>query len=225
MPPLDLGVVVLCGLEREAAILASPGWAAICGDAATLHARLAAVAGPTRLVLSWGLCGGLDPALKSGDLVVGAEVIVDDERFGTDATTAAALQRSLSEHGVSARLACLAAVGGPVVSASAKARLRAATGAAVVDMESGIAARFARERAAPFAVLRAVSDPAERNLPALVANAVDAQGRVDVRAIVRGLARSPLQLPGLVAAARDSRAAFASLKRAASGLKSGPGLG
>lgn len=224
MSPLD-GGVVLCGLEREAAILSGVGWAAICGDAPTLRARLAAVAGPTRLVLSWGLCGGLDPALKAGDLVLGGEVVVDDERIETDAPTAEALQRRLREHGVNALLGRFAAVDAPVLFASAKAKLRAATGAEAVDMESGLAARFAREHGAPFAVLRAVSDPAGRDLPALVANAVDAQGRVNVLAVVRGLVRSPFQLAGLVAAARDSRAAFASLKRAASCLTTGPGQG
>ena len=80
-------------------------------------------------------------------------------------------------------------------------------------MESLTAGRFALERRAPFAILRAVADPADRDLPPLVLKAVDCDGRIDGVAVIGELIRFPGQLAGLIAAARDSRAAFRALDR------------
>ncbi len=80
-------------------------------------------------------------------------------------------------------------------------------------MESLIAGRFAREHGAPFAILRAVADPAERELPPLAATATDSEGRVNARAVIAGLLRSPRQIAELGPLMRDSRAAFAALER------------
>jgi adenosylhomocysteine nucleosidase len=107
----------------------------------------------------------------------------------------------------------VAGVGAPVASAAAKAELHRATGAAAVDMESLTAGRFALERRTPFAILRAVADPADRDLPRLVLGAVDSNGRIKAAAVFGELVRSPGQLSGLIAAARDSRAAFRALGR------------
>ena len=84
-----------------------------------------------------------------------------------------------------------AAADAPVLTAEEKSALRHATGAVAVDMESLAAGRFAAARAAPFAILRAVSDPADRDLPRLVLAAVDADGGVNVGAVDRALVRSP----------------------------------
>jgi adenosylhomocysteine nucleosidase len=77
------------------------------------------------------------------------------------------------------------------------------------------------ERAAPFAIVRAVADPAERDLPPLVLKAVDSVGRIHVAGLILELIRSPGQFPALTAAARDSQAAFRTLNRCRSLL---PGL-
>jgi hypothetical protein len=99
------------------------------------------------------------------------------------------------------------------LTAAAKAELRRAAGAAAVDMESLTAGRFAAERRIPFAILRAVADLAERDLPPVVLKAVGPDGGVDVLALIGELVRSPGQFAGLRAAALDSRAAFRALKR------------
>jgi hopanoid-associated phosphorylase len=207
-------VVVVCGLKREASILAGAGCVAVCGDAATLQRRLRD-AGTSRpeLVISWGLCGGLDPRLRPGDLAVGVEVRSGDERIQTDAFVASRLAERLATANAPVFLERFASAPAPVLTASEKAQLRDATGAAAVDMESLIAGRFARESGAPFAILRAVADPAERDLPPLASGVVDAEGRVNARAVVAGLLRSPRQIAQLPALARDSRAAFAALER------------
>ncbi len=207
-------VLIVSGLKREVAILAGGDRRAVCGDAQTLSRRLAEIDTATpRLVISWGLCGGLDRRLRPGDLVVGSEVTSDDERIPTDAAVARALIDRLAATHAQVSLERVANVSKPALTAGEKAELGRATGAAAVDMESLCAGRFARRCNAPFAILRAVADPAERDLPPIAARAVDAEGCVDARAVMTGLLRSPGQIPALGRLARDSRAAFAALER------------
>ncbi len=213
LPPAA-SLLIISGLQREAAILAGPSRISICGDATALRAKLAEVAGlRPQLVVSWGVCGGLDSRLRPGDLVVGAEVVSDDGSIGTDEAVTSALERRLIDAGARVVVERLAAADAPVLTVRAKAELRSATGAAAVDMESLLAGRFALERQAPFAILRAVADPADRDLPPLVLKAADSDGRINVAAVIGGLIRFPGQFSGLLAAARDSKAAFRALNR------------
>jgi len=194
--------------------MAGPGRTTVCGDPSTLRARLAEAAGlRPSLVISWGLCGGLDPRLRPGDLILGAEVVSHDGAVGTDKGVTSSLAQRLIDAGARVVVERLAAADAPVLTASAKAELRRAAGAAAVDMESLTAGRFALKRRIPFAILRAVSDPAERDLPPVVLKAVDSDGRINAAALIGGLIRSPGQFAGLRSAALDSRAAFRALKR------------
>ena len=218
-------VLIVSGLKREAAILAGPGRLAICGDASTLRAKLAELTcQPIILVISWGVCGGLDPRLRPGDLILGAEVVSAEGRINTDEAVTSSLAQRLIDAGARVAVERVAGVSSPVSTARAKAELRLATGAAAVDMESLIAGRFALERRTPFAILRAVADPADRDLPPLVLSAVDSDGRIKAAAVLGDLVRSPGQFAGLVAAARDGRAAFRALSRCR-GLLTGLFLG
>jgi len=207
-------ILVVCGLKREAALATGPATIMAFGNAATLQARFVALASrPLRAVVSFGLCGGLDPDLRPGDVVLGSGVVSRDESVPADDALTRALESRLAGAGVRAARRPMAAADAPVTTTAAKRALREKTGAAAVDMESLAAALFARARGAPFAIVRAVSDPAGRDLPPLVLAAVDAGGHVDVGAVIRGLARSPGDLPGLVATAFDSGAAFRALRR------------
>jgi hopanoid-associated phosphorylase len=218
-------VLIVSGLKREAAILAGPGRLAICGDASTLRAKLAELTcQPIILVISWGVCGGLDPRLRPGDLILGAKVVSAEGRINTDEAVTSSLAQRLIDAGARVAVERVAGVSSPVSTARAKAELRLATGAAAVDMESLIAGRFALERRTPFAILRAVADPADRDLPPLVLSAVDSDGRIKAAAVLGDLVRSPGQFTGLVAAARDGRAAFRALSRCR-GLLTGLFLG
>jgi adenosylhomocysteine nucleosidase len=207
-------VLIVCGLRREAAIIGGPGRTTLCGDAPTLRAGLAEAASlRPSLVVSWGLCGGLDPRLRPGDLILGAEVVSDQGAVRTDETVTSALAQRLSGAGARVTVERVAAADAPVMTAAGKANLRRATQAAGVDMESLIAGRFALEQRAPFAILRAVADPAERDLPPLVMKAVKSDGGINARAVIGELFRSPWRVADLRALAADSRAAFQSLKR------------
>jgi adenosylhomocysteine nucleosidase len=213
LPP-SANVLIVCGLKREAAIVGGPGRTALCGDASALRARLTEAASlRPSLVVSWGLCGGLDPRLRPGDLILGAEVVSTAGALRTDEAVTTSLAQRLGGAGARVVVERLAASDAPVLTVPAKAELRRATGAAAVDMESLIAGQFALEQRAPFAILRAVADPAERDLSPLVLKAVDSDGGVDAVAVVGALIRSPSQFAGLRALAVDSGAAFRALKR------------
>jgi len=213
LPP-SANVLIVCGLKREAAILGGPGRTALCGDAPTLRARLAeATRLKPSLVVSWGLCGGLDPRLRPGDLILGAEVVSGEGAVKTDEAVTASLAERLAVAGAGVVVERLAAAAAPVMTAAAKAVLRRTTGAAGVDMESLIAGQYALRERVPFAILRAVADPAERDLPPLALKAMTADGGIRVQAIIGGLIGSPWRLADLRALAADSGAAFRALKR------------
>jgi adenosylhomocysteine nucleosidase len=199
---------------REAAILAGHGRTTLCGDAPTLRLRLAEAANlRPSLVVSWGLCGGLDPRRRPGDLILGSEVTSIDGAVKTDEAVTASLAQRLRGAGVRVGVERFAASDAPVVTVAAKADLRRRTGTAAVDMESLMAGQFALNQRVPFAILRAVADPAERDLPPLALKAMAPDGGIKVHAVIGELIRSPWQLSGLRALAADSRSAFQALKR------------
>ena len=101
------------------------------------------------------------------------EVVSDDGSIRTDEAVTSSLKRRLIDAGARIVVERLAAANAPVLTVGAKAELHRATGAAAVDMESLTAGRFALERGMPFAILRAVADPADRDLPPLILQAVD----------------------------------------------------
>ena len=85
------------------------------------------------------------------------------------------------------------------------------TSAAAVDLESGAVARIAATHGMPFAVLRAICDPAERALPPAALAALDARGVIGSWRVIASLAAQPGQLPALLALAADAAAARRSL--------------
>src|SRR4051812_43391485 len=105
-------------------------------------------------LISLGLAGGLEPALRPGALIVPSAVIADDKRYPADPTLMQWLGGSTSH--------LILGADAVVASAAEKRRLRERTSAAAVDLESGAVARAAAMHGLPFAVLRAICDPAER---------------------------------------------------------------
>jgi len=206
-------LVFVSGLRCEAAIAGGPEALAICGGAETLLRQLAAAAAFTRLTISFGICGGLDPALRTGDVVVGTHVVADGVSMMTDQIVAQELAARLAAAGERVSLGVVAGVDAPVLTRLAKAELRRVTEASSVEMESQIAARFTAARNAPFAVLRVVCDPAHRELPHLVTKAMKPDGGINVRAVAFGAMTSPAQTASLITATRETATAFATLRR------------
>jgi adenosylhomocysteine nucleosidase len=222
MPPASGAVVLaVAGLAREARIAAGPGVEAVQagGNPDRLRALLAGrTAADLRAVVSFGIAGGLDPALAPGTIVVARAVVSESaagpEPFPASEPLVAGFRARLSALGARVVVADLAGVEAAVMTPAAKAALRARTGAAAVDMESQVAAAYAAAHGLPFAALRVVCDPAGRALPAFAASALKPNGDPDVPAVLLALLRREAKLGELVRLARDSGEAFRGLSRA-----------
>jgi adenosylhomocysteine nucleosidase len=164
--------------------------------------------GVTGLV-SFGLAGGLDPVLRPGMVVVPGLVLSDAEVLRADAGLAARFG-GLTEHVLLA---------GSVVAgdAAAKRRLHEATGAHAIDLESGAVAAVARAHGLPFVSVRAICDPAERDLPPAALVALDRTGAIGLLAVLRSVLAHPGQIPALLALAGDAARARRALIRMATG--------
>jgi len=210
-------ILIVTGLVQEARIAAGPGMAVICSssDPQQLRALLTVFDPATiRGVISFGVAGGLDPSLKSGDVVVATEVMAGSARWLAGLALNEDLIAKLTT-GIGRRRVVrggLAGVEEVVVAQAGKAALRRKTGAAAVDMESHIAAAYAEEAKLPFAALRVISDPASRALPALARSAIKPNGDVDLGVIFRGVVRNPGALRALVSTGIDFNRALRSLR-------------
>ena len=139
-------------------------------------------------VLSIGFCGALDPALRIGDIVVSGELPTG-------------LQASFVKGDV-------VSVDRVASTAREKCDLRAATGAAVVEMESAAVAQKARDWDVPFGCVRVVSDVAGDDLPLDFNQYRDADGRFErTRIALAAMGRPFTVLPRLVRLDRDCRRA------------------
>jgi adenosylhomocysteine nucleosidase len=177
-----------------------------------------------RAVISFGIAGGLDPALAPGDTVLATGVIAANERWAAHLGMVRNWAQCLSANGQRIILAEIAGVEAPVHTSAAKAALRSATAAAAVDMESHIAAAFAAMHGIPFAALRVICDPADRSLPSLVEVALGPDGSMTLPALLRHILRRPMQLAALPRLAWDASAAFSSLGRCRTVLGTDLGL-
>jgi hopanoid-associated phosphorylase len=209
---MDAGLVIVVGLVREARIAARRGRVAI--GAAGIPAVLPAARG----LISFGLCGALDPSLRVGDLVIADGVVSGAGAVAADPAWTAALRVALP----GARTGVAAGSDAVVGSAAAKAALRRTSGAAIVDMESHVVAAAARAATLPFAVVRAVSDTAAFALPRAAQAGFKPDGEPDVGAVIGALLRRPWELPGLIRTAVDAGKAFRSLEAAAPALPPPP---
>jgi hopanoid-associated phosphorylase len=208
-------ILIVTGLVQEARIAAGPGKAVICSSSDPQQLRaLLTVFDPSTIrgVISFGVAGGLDPSLKSGDVVVATEVTAGDARWFAGLSLAEDQIAALAMGGRRIVRGGLAGVEEVVVAQACKAALRSETGAAAVDMESHIAAAYAAEAGLPFAALRVISDPASRALPALARAAIKPNGDVDLRKIFHGLVQNPTTLRALVSTGIDFNRALKSLR-------------
>ena len=208
----------VCGLKSEAACLPEGAAAAISGahaGRAEEGARALALSGVDALV-SFGISGALDPALKPGDLLIANIIRTERETFAGSTKWADALWTEARAAGLPARRVILYGSDQLIVTAAEKRALRDRGDA--VDMESHAVARAAQAAGVDFVALRAVADPASRALPRAAHHAVDEAGGTRLLSVFAGLARRPWELPALMALGEDSQRGHAGLKRLSTAL-------
>ena len=213
-------ILVVVGMTREAKILGDAPVIIGGGNAEALAAALEdSLRGGVAGIVSFGLCGALDPALKIGDLVVGEAVGDADDWFEADADWAARIVTAVP----GAMLGRFARADQVVASVAEKTALRSRTGASAVDLESYTVARLARWFGVPFAVVRAVSDSAARALPHAAQVGLGRDGRPAIGAVLASLRSNPWQIGTLIRTALEAEDGFHALERARAVL--GPRLG
>lgn len=192
---------IITGMRAEAALLRGMPLVACAGAEPEIAARALLAAGATRL-MSFGLAGGLDPALPPGTLVLASEIVEGLARTPTDAAWADAMARPGMVR------APLLGEAKPLASSAAKAAAFTASGAAAVDTESGAVARVAVSAGVPVLALRAIADPAGRAIPAAVLRIVDGQGRIRPRAALAAALLHPWTMAELAVQARAGMTAL-----------------
>jgi adenosylhomocysteine nucleosidase len=203
-------LIVVTGMRAEAKIASAPGVRVFaCGGNVGLRAsaiRHAVFAGAPAIV-SFGIAGGLLPHLRPGQWIVATGVSAGGRRIGADAAWAARLAERLP----GAEFGDIASVPAPVRRPHQKRHLQARTGACGVDMESFQAAALAEELGVPFAAVRVVADPVERELPPAVHSGLQTDGSVALASVFESLAREPGQALSLARVTLDAYVAFRAL--------------
>ena len=211
---------ILTGLKREAACLASLENAADAplvrlSAAQPERARAMAdelAASNVQGLVSFGLAGGLDPALAGGTLVLPAAVADEaGERWEVEVGWRAALLAAGGDAVAAVELS--AGVHETVADRHGKEALRARTGAAICDMESQHVARAARTAGIPFLVVRAIADTADARLPAWTLAAIDQEGRVRTARMAAAALSRPADWGTLITLGTASAAASSRLRR------------
>jgi adenosylhomocysteine nucleosidase len=184
------------------------------GYAAAAAAARALVASGAGGLVSWGLAGGLDPALDAGTICLPTAILA---RNGTSVPTTDQWRERIR---LSIASACQV-VGGSLLTsgvaigdAVAKACAFRDTGAVAVDMESLAVAEVAVVHGLPFVTVRAIVDTAGDDLPMAVMDA-SRDGPLRLSVLMRGLLRSPLEALPLLSLGRRYRKATRALVAAA----------
>ncbi|HEX7911029.1 MAG TPA: phosphorylase [Paraburkholderia sp.] len=213
-----LPVIVVAGMAFEARIARGEGVEVVYAARADLLERAlsAAVARGCSGIVSFGTAGGLAPDLEAGSLIIADAVEGPLGRLQTDRAWAGRLADAIAAGPLAARLrrGLMAAVAAPLVSASDKDALHRSNGALAVDMESHIAGAAAAAHGVPFAVCRAIVDPAWRTLPSAATAGLRDDGSTALGPILRELMRQPSQIGALIQLAGDARAARIALVQA-----------
>lgn len=218
MTAASVGVVAALPLEARCldALAGNPRLRLTVSGMGPVRARQAAemlVTHGAAALISFGICGGLDPRLRPGHLVLPAEMVTDTgERLETTPAWRSALAAAAAQAGL--QVSEGRTVTGDIIVASAdeKIALYARLGAVAVDMESHAVGGVAAAKALPFLAVRAVADPAESDLCATALAGFDSFGNLRPLDLLRALARRPGDLGAVIALGRAAWSACDSLK-------------
>ena len=172
---------------------------------------------PPPLVVSAGVCAGLDPRLGPADIVIPDRVLgPTGELFPVDLSAYRAVAARAG-----ARAALLVTTREVVATAAAKATLRAASGAAAADMESAFILARAAASGYPALVVRAVSDGATEQLPLELVRLVTPAGGVRLARALALVSTRPALVPAAIALGRRTHRALRAVAPVLAALAAG----
>jgi adenosylhomocysteine nucleosidase len=184
------------------------------GCVAAANSALALIKAGACALASFGLAGGLDPALVAGTIFLPAEVaLVNGAPLPSARAWRERLALALSErrpvtHGK------LLTSEEAIADVAAKAATFRTTGAAAVDMESVAVAQMAATHGLPFLAVKVIVDTAQDALPKSVMAASDS-GQLQLWRLIGALALAPRDVVGVIRLARQFRIAHRSLRAVA----------
>jgi adenosylhomocysteine nucleosidase len=209
-----IGVVAALAAEARALPQLGPGsQLAISGIgcAAAGAAARALIDARVAALMTFGLAGGLDPALNVGSVVL-PEVVISQggARYVTSAPWRQRLMAALNAS-CAIRAGALLTSPAALKTPAEKAAAFRDSGAVAVDMESVAVAEVAAVYQLPFIAVRVIVDTAADTLPPAVV-AASREGGVRIGRLLAGLVLAPGDIAALIRLAGRYRAAMRSLR-------------
>lgn len=208
-------LVIVTGLSEEAEIVRPglrDGDLLLCGsrDRDTLSSRVPV---GCEGIVSFGVCGGLNPQVPVGSLVVASQVKYDPYNIATanQVWSDRLLRATLLLY--PKKVSCYSSVLQTASTPAQRLELSAETGASIVDMESGVVAAVAADKGIPFAVLRAVSDGWDQTVSDDPLD-TNPDGSANIAEVLKGLVEDPAEITELVEEGRSFELALRTLSLA-----------
>jgi adenosylhomocysteine nucleosidase len=181
----------------------------------------------SELLVSFGVSGGLHPALKTGDLVLADRVLALDPglhelsqtqalpvSFRVDTGLINYIAEKFQENTIHFYQGPVLCSPKPISTAASKLAAHRMTGALAVDMESRAICEVAAEAGLPFFCLRAICDPADQTVADALLATVNEQGNPRIGYLLAHLVWRPWLLRDMIRMASQFRQALIALERA-----------
>jgi adenosylhomocysteine nucleosidase len=181
----------------------------------------------SELLVSFGVSGGLHPALKTGDLVLADRVLALDPglhelsqtqalplSFRADTGLINYIAEKFHENTIHFYRGPILCSVKPISTTASKLAAHRMTGALAVDMESRAVCEVAAEAGLPFFCLRAVCDPADQTVADTLLAMMDEQGNPRIGYLLAHLVWRPWLLRDMMRMASQFRQALIALERA-----------
>lgn len=195
----------------------------------------------SELLVSFGVSGGLHPALKTGDLVLADQVLSWDPEhsptpakrqndkpglhelsqtqslpvsFRADTGLINYIAEKFQDNTIHFFQGPVLCSPKPISTAVSKLTAHRLTGALAADMESRAVCEVAAEAGLPFFCLRAVCDTADQTVPDTFLAMMDEQGNPRIGYLLAHLVRRPWLLRDIIRMAGQFRHALIALERA-----------
>jgi hopanoid-associated phosphorylase len=150
-------------------------------------------------LVSFGTAGALSDELKSGDIVIPANIVnANDERQDISSTWRDNVIQKLDTCPSVIHYGDIVTTNNVVANSADKQALREKTGAIAVDMESALISSAATVHNLPVIVIRIIVDEADTSIPTNVLDNTDAFGEVAIMGLMGAILRQPSLIKDLI---------------------------